>query len=430
MPTRLASDSTHRQFAENIVRQIVEQHHIAYFAGGCVRDDLLGIPPSDYDIATSATPEQVRAIFGPHRTLMVGAAFGVICVHERIRGELFQVEVATFRSDGKYSDGRRPDRVDYTTPEFDAQRRDFTINGLFFDPLTNRVIDYVGGQEDLKRRLLRAIGNPHARFSEDKLRLLRAVRIAARFQLDIDCDTRSAIIGMANEIQLVSPERIAAEMRKMLEHPYRATAVRLLNEFQLLMPVFPDFARPLTNPTVLQSTLAQLEAISYPDFVASLAILSYASIGEAEADQRRSIARSLVEKLKIRWRLSNDDAAALEFILINTQVLLNANQAKWSILQPLLVSPSTQSALHFASVILRTTQGNDQLLDRCRKALELTPSELDPAPLVDGHLLMSMGLPTGPLYARLIKLGRAAQLDGELKTQADAIEWVRKQMQP
>ncbi len=427
MSTRLASDSTHRQFAENIVRQIVGQHHIAYFAGGCVRDSLLEIPPSDYDIATSATPDQVRAIFGPHRTQLVGAAFGVICVHDRIRGELYQVEVATFRSDGEYSDGRRPDRVEYTTPELDAQRRDFTINGLFFDPLTNQIIDFVGGQEDLKRRLLRAIGNPRARFSEDKLRLLRAVRIAARFQLEIDAETQSAMIAMASEIHTVSPERIAAEMRKMLEHPHRAVAVRLLNEFQLLDPVFPEFARPLAEAKALQETLARLEAISCPDFAASLAVLGYSALEGIEAHKRESQVRRLVENLKIRWRVSNDDAAAIEFILSNADTFFDAHRAKWSVLQPVLISPYVQHAMCFASAVLRTAHGNDEKLDRCRKGLELARDDLNPMPLVDGRLLISLGLPTGPLYARLIKLGRAAQLDGELKTQDEAIEWVRKQ---
>jgi len=427
MSTRLASDSTHRRFAENIVRQIVEQHHIAYFAGGCVRDDLLGIQPADYDIATSATPEQVRAIFGPHKTLLVGVAFGVICVHQRIDGVLYQAEVATFRSDGEYSDGRRPDRVDYTTPELDAQRRDFTINGLFFDPLTNQVIDFVDGQRDLTSRVLRAIGDPYARFTEDKLRLLRAVRIAARFSLEIEAVTRNAIIEMSSEISVVSPERIAAEMRKMLEHPHRVSAVRLLDEFRLLDVVFSDFAQPLTNPMMLQKTLTRLEAISHPDFVASLAVLSYASLESLALSPRMSVARNLVERLKIRWRLSNDDAAGLKFTLLNAHVFLSQVQTKWSILQPLLVSPHVQNALTFASAVLRVEHGHDELLQRCREALKRPRIELDPEPLVDGQLLMSLGLPTGPLYARLIKLGRSAQLDGELRTPDEAIDWVRKQ---
>ncbi len=409
------------------MRQIVEQHHIAYFAGGCVRDDLLGIQPADYDIATSATPEQVRSIFGPHRTLLVGAAFGVICVHQRIDGVLYQAEVATFRSDGEYSDGRRPDRVDYTTPELDAQRRDFTINGLFFDPLTKEVIDFVGGQEDLANRVLRAIGDPHARFSEDKLRLLRAVRIAARFSMDIEAVTLNAIVEMASEISVVSPERIAAEMRKMLEHPHRASAVRLLYEFQLLESVFLDFAKPLADPMLLQKTLARLEAIAEPDFVASLAVLSYASLESLELSQRISAARHLVDHLKIQWRLSNDDAAGLEFTLLNAHVFFSADRAKWSILQPLLVSPHVRNALTFTSSVLRVEHGHDKLLERCRASLMLPRIELDPAPLVDGQLLISLGLPTGPVYARLIKLGRSAQLDGELRTRDEAIEWVRKQ---
>ena len=444
MPTRLASDSPHRRFAENIVRQIVEQHHIAYFAGGCVRDDLLGIPPSDYDVATSATPEQVRSIFGAHRTLFVGAAFGVVCVHQRIDGVLYQVEVATFRSDGDYSDGRRPDRVDYTTPAHDAQRRDFTLNGLFFDPLANKVIDFVNGQKDLERRLLRAIGDPHDRFREDKLRLLRAVRIAARFGFEIEERTQCAISEMASEIGVVSPERIAAEMRKMLEHPHRAAAVELLEQFGLLREVFPDVAEPLAQPNFRTKTLSRLGSLEAQDFVAALAILCFASIEWREVKESNPVAtldesfefirdasdvKTIVSELKTLWRLSNDDAAALEFTLASADVFFAADRAKWSVLQPLLVSPYIKTALHFASTILRSDQGHDTPLDRCREAMKLPRLELNPEPLVDGQLLMSLGLPTGPMYARLIKLGRSAQLDGELHNRDDAADWVRQQNQ-
>ncbi len=427
MTTRPDSDSPERRFAENILRQIVEQHHIAYFAGGCVRDDLLGIPPTDYDIATSATPEQVQAIFGPHRTLLVGAAFGVICVHQRISGILYQVEVATFRSDSGYSDGRRPDRVDFTTPERDALRRDFTINGLFFDPIDQKVIDFVDGQKDLERGVLRAIGDPHARFSEDKLRLLRAVRIAARFQFEIESETRSAIMEMASQINIVSPERIAAEMRKMLEHSNRANAVRLLAHFGLLRVIFPEIAPSLSDSSILEMTVSRLEPITQKNFVAAVAVLCYPSVERLPSSNYATAARQLVASLRTRWRFSNEDAAALSFTLVNTPVFLAADHAKWSILQPLLVSPFVDNALHFVGAILLTDHSNDRLLDGCRKALALPLAELNPEPLVDGQLLMSLGLPTGPLYARLIKLGRAAQLDGELRTREEALEWARQQ---
>ncbi len=174
-------DQGAREFALRIANELHRQGYLAYFAGGCVRDQILGISPHDYDIATDARPEQVREIFGARNTLLVGASFGVVCVHGFVGKTRHQVEVATFRSDGVYSDGRHPDSVHFAPPELDAQRRDFTINGLFFDPISDQVIDFVGGVEDIRAGILRSIGDPHHRFGEDKLRLLRAIRFAARF---------------------------------------------------------------------------------------------------------------------------------------------------------------------------------------------------------------------------------------------------------
>src|SRR5262245_26238906 len=178
-------------FALEIAQKLRGAGFEALWAGGCVRDELLGLVPKDYDVATSATPDQIRSVFGHRRTLPIGAAFGVITVlGPRAAG---QIEVATFRTDAQYSDGRHPDSVSFTTAEHDAQRRDFTINGLFFDPVASRVVDYVGGQDDLNRRILRAIGDPRLRLSEDKLRMLRAVRFAAAFQFTIEPATLRAI---------------------------------------------------------------------------------------------------------------------------------------------------------------------------------------------------------------------------------------------
>ncbi|MDZ4852946.1 MAG: CCA tRNA nucleotidyltransferase [Pirellulaceae bacterium] len=430
MTIRLASDSPQRRFAKSIVQRIVEQHHIAYFAGGCVRDDLLGIEPSDYDVATSATPEQIRGIFGAHRTLFVGAAFGVVCVHRRIDGVLHQVEVATFRSDGDYSDGRRPDRVQFTTPEGDAQRRDFTINGLFYDPIAIKVIDFVDGQYDLKNRIVRAIGDPFARFSEDKLRLLRAIRMSARFDFDIELQTRLAIVDMASTILVVSPERIAAEMQKMLEHEKRSTAIQLLDELGLLEAVFPELWLSFKDPVSRQKTLQRLSAIDERNFVASLAVLGYAIVENASAHEYVSIVKQTVAKLRSSWRLSNEDAASLGFCLANARNFLASEQLQWSFLQPLLISKHVNTTLCFIRAVLIQAFGDSRLLDRCRTALSLPVTELNPPLLIDGEVLMSLGIPSGPEYARLIKLARTAQLDCEIGTREEALEWLRKHWQP
>src|SRR3954462_13574945 len=218
------SDPTRqRAFALEIAQKLRSGGFEALWAGGCVRDELLGLTPKDYDVATSATPEQIRDLFGHRRTLPIGAAFGVITVlGPRTAG---QIEVATFRTDAAYSDGRHPDSVSFTTAEHDAQRRDFTINGLFYDPIANQVVDYVGGQQDLQQRTIRAIGEPRSRIGEDKLRMLRAVRFAATFNFEIDPPTFVAIQQLAAEINTVSAERIGMEIRRMLLDSNRATAL-------------------------------------------------------------------------------------------------------------------------------------------------------------------------------------------------------------
>src|SRR5436190_4202816 len=229
-----------RAFALEIAQKLRGAGFEALWAGGCVRDELLGLVPKDYDVATSATPDQIRNLFGHRRTLPIGASFGVITVLGP--REAGQIEVATFRTDAAYSDGRHPDAVTFTTAEHDAQRRDFTINGLFYDPIAEKVVDYVGGQNDLQARIVRAIGDPRSRLSEDKLRLLRAVRFAATFNFAIDSETLAAIQDMAPEINTVSPERIGMEIRRMLIDPNRAQALSLLLETKLLAHVLPEVA--------------------------------------------------------------------------------------------------------------------------------------------------------------------------------------------
>jgi poly(A) polymerase len=204
---------TEREFAIDVVKRLQSAGFQAFWAGGCVRDELLGLVPKDYDIATDARPEEVQRLF--RRTVAVGVSFGVVEVlGPRQDGDVLKVQVATFRTDAGYSDGRRPDQVVFSSAREDALRRDFTTNGMFFDPLKNELLDYVGGQADLQARVLRAIGDPHVRFAEDKLRLLRAIRIATRFDLTIEPATAAAIRAMADQLPVVSAERIADELRE------------------------------------------------------------------------------------------------------------------------------------------------------------------------------------------------------------------------
>ena len=223
----------------DLVRRLRKEGHEALWAGGCVRDQLLGKLPKDYDVASTATPDEVIQIFGRRRTVAVGASFGVVMVlgPDKAAG---QIEVATFRSDGEYLDGRRPSSVSFCRPEEDAKRRDFTINGMFFDPLEEKIIDYVGGLEDLAAGIVRAIGDPVARFTEDKLRMLRAVRFTATFGFALDAATVAAVHHLRQQICQVSEERITQELKRMLSHSSRALSFDLLNQTELLAEILPE----------------------------------------------------------------------------------------------------------------------------------------------------------------------------------------------
>ena len=277
-----------RQTAIEIVRALRVAGHTAYFAGGCVRDMLRGVPPNDYDVATSATPEQVRSFFP--RAIEVGAQFGVMVVV----ADDARFEVATFRSDDAYIDGRRPTSVTFSTPEADAQRRDFTVNGLFYDPLEDRVLDHVGGGADIERRLIRCIGDPVARFSEDKLRLLRAVRFASTLGYEIEADTLAAIQRLAGEITVISAERIRDELIKIFTGPDAGRGLRLLDTSGLLVVVLPEVAAmkgveqpPQFHPEgdVFTHTCLMMDRLQKPSVTLALATLLH-DVGKPPTFQR------------------------------------------------------------------------------------------------------------------------------------------------
>ena len=253
--------SEQRDFAVHVVSRLRDAGYEALWAGGCVRDLLLNRIPGDYDIATSAHPETVRQVFGKRRTLAIGASFGVIVVLPE-KKSAGQIEVATFRSDGQYIDGRRPDSVIFSSAEEDAQRRDFTVNGMFYDPIDERVIDYVGGEQDLSKRVVRAIGDPVARMTEDKLRMLRAVRFTSTLGFELETETANAIRGMADQLPAVSAERIAQELRKMLTGPDPARAIQLADDVELLKAFLPE----LLPGEPLDRTLDMLRTLNDPSF--------------------------------------------------------------------------------------------------------------------------------------------------------------------
>ena len=388
-----------RGFAVEVVRRLRAAGFQAYWAGGCVRDQLLGRTPNDYDVATNAVPDQVRAVFGRRRTLAIGAAFGVIAVIGPKGAST--VEVTTFRSDAPYSDGRHPDSVTFSSAEEDASRRDFTINGMFYDPMEQRVIDFVGGQQDLAQKRLRAIGSARLRFAEDKLRMLRAVRFAATFALTLDEEARAAVREMATEIHVVSPERIATEMRRTLADPNRTVGVRLMLETGLADQLLPEIV-PCDDRVSLLSRLG-----AEAGFPLALAALLSPCVDVAGAV---AVCR--------RWRLSNKETGRVRWLVAHRDALVDARDTRWSTLQPLLIAEGVDDLLALTEA---ASSADVEAAAYCRSLLEQPRDVLDPPPLVTGDDLLAHGIPTGPRYKTLLQHIRTAQLDGLVHTRDEAL---------
>ena len=407
------SKSQQEEFARSVVQQLRQAGFEGLYAGGCVRDQLMGNEAADYDVATSATPEQVRELFGKKRTIAVGAAFGVMIVlgPNKAAG---QVEVATFRTDATYSDGRRPDSVTYSTPEHDAQRRDFTINGMFYDPIAEEVIDFVGGRADLERRVIRAIGDPAARIAEDKLRMLRAVRFAARFDFQIEDATREAVRASAKQVSVVSGERIAVEVQKTLSTAQAAWAVQEWQELGLLASILPDIAQRWNDKQdVFRQALVAAQREAWQVIVAAMYVIA-------------RVQESQLAVLKSSLKLSNSDFEAIRFAVLKHAFLLDANNKKWSEVQPLVVNS------HFTTA-WKVLQLTEHVYDASGAAGDLAArieavAELDPEPFLLGQDLIDFGLKPGPEFKRLLQNARDLQLDSELDSKSDAIQWLKRRI--
>lgn len=382
-----------------MVQQLQQAGYQALFAGGCVRDELLGRVPADYDIATSAKPKELKPLF--RRCNFFGASFGVVEVlgPRGDDGEWLKVQVATFRTDGTYSDGRRPDAVVFSSPEHDAARRDFTINGLFFDPVTQCVIDFVGGRTDLEARVLRAIGDPSLRFSEDKLRLMRAARMAARFELTIDPATGEAIRAMAAQIRVVSTERIAEELRKMFENEHRVRGVELLRDFGLLKEVLPESK---AAPDLVRATLRALTTPKFP--VVLLAVCTGAPAASFQG---------AVQRLK----LSNEERDCILWLAKYRTALDNAPELPRSKLFPILAHAGSRDLVALAFADATAQEVAPAGANFCAAILRNTPQiDLNPPPLLTGDDLQTMGLKPGKEFKTILETIRDLQLDEELLT--------------
>lgn len=397
-----------RDAAVEVVQRLHDAGHAAYFAGGCVRDRLLGIPATDYDIATEARPADVLGVFP--RAQAVGQSFGVNIV--RCRGHVIQV--ATFRTDGAYSDGRHPDQVTFTDARHDASRRDFTINGLFEDPLTDEVIDFVDGKADLDRRVVRAIGDPHARLREDRLRTLRAVRFAARFGFSIETETADAIRSAASDLKGVSRERIGQEVRRMLTDPNRAVAAWELQYLGLDAPA-------LREPNLLK---APTRLGRLPDTAAFSTALA-AWLLDRHADQHIPL-----PDIAARWSdsllLSNEEAAGCLAAIDVYQKLLGPWEHSGVAAQKRLAASS-----HFdQGLLLLQATDRQAFVDVRRRVMDLAASQIAPVPFIDGSDLIDLGLTPGPVFSRVLRAVYDAQLEGAVSSKEEALAMARTVCQP
>ena len=445
-----------RDFAISIIRTLRERGHAAYLAGGCVRDLLLGREPADYDVATNATPDEVMQIFP--ETYAVGAQFGVVLVPDPNPPQTVtavksyhagMIEVATFRADMSYSDGRHPDAVRYTkSPEEDVQRRDFTINGMMLDPTSNEVLDYVGGQKDLKARLIRAIGDPEKRFTEDKLRMMRALRFAARFDYAIDPATFVAIQKLAPQIHQVSRERLREELTKMLTEGQASRAFRLLDETGLLREVLPEISAmkgveqpPQFHPEgdVFVHTMLLLDNLPpNPSPPLAWGALLH-DVGKPPTfrvapdrirfDGHVDVGVKMAEEICRRFRFSNDETEQIVALVQNHMRFAQAMQMKESTFKRFVRMRDFDEHLALHRLDCLSSHGDLSLYDFVReKIANMPPDAMRPTPLVTGDDLIALGLAPGPRFKEILSSIEDAQLEGRLKTREEALAWMNHEL--
>ncbi|MEA3186670.1 MAG: hypothetical protein QOD99_500 [Chthoniobacter sp.] len=432
--------------ARKVVLRLREAGHTAYFAGGCVRDMLRGAAPEDYDIATSALPAEVQSLFP--RTVAVGAAFGVIIVLED--GAEFQV--ASFRSDGAYLDGRHPAAVTFSTPQQDAARRDFTVNGMFFDPGNDEVIDFVDGRQDLQAKLLRAIGIAADRFREDRLRMLRAVRFAAILGFEIETETWSAVRENAPAIHKVSAERIREELVRIFLSPRRVRGFDLLDASGLLREILPEVEAlkgceqpPQFHPEgdVFVHTRRMLELL--PEKVSTPLVFSVLlhDIGKPptfswdERDQRirfsghdkvgAEMARGVMERL----RFSREEIEATVEAVDQHMVFKDVQRMRVAKLKRFMSRPHFDQEMELHRVDCASSHGDISNYDfLLNKREEFANEPLIPPPLVTGHDLIALGWKPGPQIGQILEAAQTRQLERTLLTRDEVLAWIRAEFSP
>src|SRR5213082_3103929 len=427
--------------AREIAERLRESGHVAYLAGGCMRDIVRGEPPKDFDIATDAKPEIVQKIFP--RTYAVGAHFGVILVVEN----RFQFEVATFRSDDVYVDGRHPSAVHFSSPEDDAQRRDFTINGMFYDPVAEQVIDLVGGQADITAKLVRAIGEPAKRFAEDRLRMLRAVRFATALDYQIDNQTWEALATNAESINQISAERIRDELVRIFLSPNRVRGWDLVDSSGLMRAILPELEamKGVLQPeqfhpegdvfvhTRLMLQLLPQEvpvplvlAVLFHD-VGKLVTATVDKTGRIRFNEHDRIGAQMTEAIMRRLRFSGAEIEATVEMVRQHMVFKDAPNMRVAKLKRFMARPTFDEELELHRV---DCESSHRILDNyeflLRKREEFANEPIIPPPLVRGDDLIALGFKPGPEFREILEAVETRQLEGSLRTADEALEWVKK----
>jgi len=436
---------TVKQTAIEIVKTLQKHGYKAFFAGGCVRDMIMGKVSIDYDIATSALPQDIINLFG--KTIPVGVQFGVVIVVKD--GHNF--EVATFRTEGSYSDGRHPDYVAFSTPEDDVKRRDFTINGLLYDPVKNEILDYVGGQEDISKGIIRTIGNPAERFTEDKLRMIRAARFACRFNFPIHEDTRRAIIQLAQNIHVVSAERIREELEKILTGTNPHIGIKLLDELCLLEEILPEVSsmkgvrQPenfhpegdvFVHTLLCLSKLAPVpeQGMERPSWTFAMGILLH-DIGKTmtleELDRIRfnlheKVGADMTAKICDRLKTSNAEKDRIVWLVLKHLYFKDAQKMRLSKLKRLLAEEGYPELAELCRIDALASSGDLSDYHYCQEMFsKLSHEEVKPKPLITGHDLIDMGLKPGPVFKDILTKIEDEQLEGNVTTKEAAIEMAK-----
>jgi len=431
-----------RAAALSVVKKLADSGFEAYFAGGCVRDELLGAPASDFDVATSATPDEVAKAFD--KTVPIGERFGVALVI--LDG--FQIEVATFRGESGYSDGRRPDNVYYSTAREDVLRRDFTINGMLMNPLTGEIFDWVGGREDLKKRIIRTIGEPEERFGEDRLRMLRAVRLAAKLSFNIEEKTAASIKKMAAQILLVSPERVRDEILKMMATPNRAEAILAMHELDLLRPYLPEVEN-LANIRQSKEFHPEGDALTHtalalkylpenaaPELCIATLLhdvgkgrtLSYDEEGGAHFPAHEFVGEKMATKICKRLKMPSKTISIVSSLVAGHMDFYGIDKRRPGKLKQFLSRGDIELLLELHRADSLASDGDLSAYEFCRNKLaEMKEKpQTPPRKLVTGDDLKAMGYKEGPAFREILTAVDEAALDEKIFARHDALEFVKR----